>query len=271
LVTKARDIRTGDPKVDRAVAEVRNALNEATRSPLLGAQPLEGLSLTNAVRRIPHKLGRKPTGYMVTRTRSVTAKSEPAPAVYLFKGIDAATFIPTASSNWFAPNGANDFWEVATGTAQNMHIPLNLPGWARVRRIGLRYKKAASGGGAPSIVWEESFGAATASVVTPTVAWTVPAANTNYQSLTADYDRVAGIANNYQLRVQTVESGARIRKAWVEYELNPSAEGAPPDQYQSFSNYSFAVVDENDGKTDLDRYLYLKTVGASATVDLMVF
>lgn len=82
----------------------------------------------------------------------------------------------------------------------------------RITSISLSFYRGAANN--PTIGFYGAFAGATASLQTPTVAWTNPSASTTWEVLTASYDVAIDRANWYLL-VDAANAGDRVRACYV--------------------------------------------------------
>lgn len=122
-------------------------------------------------------------------------------------------FEPSAAGSWFAPDGsAADYWRSAVG-AVNLHAALDgLEVGQVIKSVRLQFYRGTLSN--PSIGLYNALAGASASVVTPTVAWSNPTSSTNWQTLVATYSHNV-IRANYSLLIGCNGAGDRVRMATV--------------------------------------------------------
>jgi hypothetical protein len=133
--------------------------------------------------------------------------------------IGAPAFQPATPANWTAPNGATDYW---TCNAVTSRIAAALPVNAgeRIVGVGLNYYRGGATDPSPRIL--RALAVASASVMTPTVAWTALSGATVWETLYASYDEDTLItptaATSWVIDV-TATTTDRVRSALVTVEL----------------------------------------------------
>jgi hypothetical protein len=83
-----RKVTSGDRNISQLQSNVEQAVSDVIKAPILNGRLLEDVELTSAPTRIEHKLGRKPSGYIIVK-RNADAQvydslaSEESPALFL--------------------------------------------------------------------------------------------------------------------------------------------------------------------------------------------
>lgn len=231
----------GDEVVSRALQDVRTQI--AGRSFTDGTRLLEGVELKAGLNRFAHGLGRRPKGYLVVGQRAATATTQRivAPSA-------AQESIP---ANLTPPNGATDYWTFSA-TAR-LAFPLPVQVGETITRLQLYFYRG-GGLGDPTIRLLGGSTGASATIVTPVVAWTNPGADATWTLLEATYNDEVNSARS-TLDV-TTGNASRCRQAIVTV---TRTDGMP------------ALTDEHDKHTDTDKFMYLVAAGFTATVDLLIF
>lgn len=234
-----------DEATTKAIDSLRSEVQ--ARSFTDGSRLLTGVDLTDGTNRISHGLGRKPKGYLVVGRRNVVAT-----AVAETRIVSPAAFQESIPANLTPPNGGTDYWTFS-GTAR-LAAPLPVSSGETITRV-LLYFYRGSGLGNPTIRLLGATTGASATVETPTVAWTNPSADTTWELLFASYSTAVTSATA-TLDIAT-GNGSRVRQAIVDVQRTPDT---VPELY-----------DLHDVKTDIDTFLYLVADGWTADVDLLVF
>jgi hypothetical protein len=229
-----------DPATTKAIDDLRKEVQG--RSFADGSRLLEGVELAAGINRFAHGLGRRPKGYLVVgaRNASVSERRIVAPTGGQENVVASLTL----------PSGTTDYWTY-TGTAR-VHYPLPVISGETITAIECYFYRGA-GVGDPTLRLLAASTGASASVISPTVAWTNPSADTTWQLLAASYDTEFNL-NHATLDVASA-ANSRVRQAFV----TVSKPGMVP------------LTDEHDSHTDTDTFLYLGAAGLTATVDLLVF
>lgn len=125
-----------------------------------------------------------------------------------------SAFNPQTVGSWTHPAGAGgDFWTSAATTT--LVAPLPIKTNERLKGVGLAFYRGAATN--PTIRVLAATLAASATVITPTVAWTTPSATTTWEILEASYDSAA-VLNHWSLDI-LAHSADRIRAAYVTVEI----------------------------------------------------
>lgn len=235
-----------DQQLARALDDI--ALKAEGPGLFSGAVRLDKLVLTNDVQRIRHNLGRRATGYMVLRTRSLQPRSQ------------VASVSPSAGdSTVWTRVGNTATAQVWTSTAASQHLKIPLPvvestsaGHGMfLQTISVVFNR----GGAvnPTIQMYRNRVAATAASMGLT--FSNPSGTGVYEALIATANTEL-TTSGYYLNITSGQAGDLVSQVLMTFYT---------------VDEPYCLVDENEGKTDTDKFIYLKTVGAGATVDIAVF
>lgn len=234
---------------DQATARALDELAKAAVGPglLTGAVLMEDVNLSaDTVVRVKHNLGRRAKGYLITGRRNIAV----AAVTRLMSG---SAFYPyIEATNWDPPGGSQNYWSTLK-TNRTLHLPLPVAVGETLTGISLTTYNAA----AADMTFDTYYSAyndASASAFSPTVTWSSQP-TTTWSKIAATFDQLIAADTDYYLRIVGPTIGDRIRMAHVS--VKPTTMPV--------------VIDENDQHGDLDKFLYLKSVGGSMTVDLAVF
>lgn len=231
--------KLADKDAERARQNHADRIRELQGIPIVGGKVIEGIELAAGVTTpVAHGLGR--------RARVLLSPPRGGHAVLV---VPAAAMTPVASSNWFHPNGTQDYW-LSDAATQLIHAPLTgLMVGTRV--VGMQLSFFAAAAANPTIGFYGAAGGASGGLVTPTVAWTAPG-TAAWEQLTAEYDQVITAANWY-VTISCPTSGDRVRGLYVTVES-----GAP------------AVEEVRSASHDPSRYFVLRS-STECTVDAWCF
>jgi hypothetical protein len=214
---------------------------------LTDAVVMESVTLTaDAVTRVKHNLGRRAKGYLIIGRRNVAVAS-------VTRLMSGSAFYPyVEATNWDQPGGSQNYWSTLK-TNRTLHLPLPVAVGETLTGISVTTYNAA----AADMTFDTYYSAyndASASAFSPTVTWSNQP-TTTWTKVAATFSQLIAADTDYYLRIVGPTIGDRIRMAHVS--VKPTTMPV--------------VVDENDQHGDLDKFLYLKSVGGSMTVDLAVF
>lgn len=229
-----------DAATSKAIDDLRREVQG--RSFADGSRILEDVELVAGINRIPHGLGRQPKGYLVVGARNAAVSER--------RIVAPAGGQESVAASLTLPNGTTDYWTY-TGTAR-VQYPLPIISGETITKLECYFYRG-TGVGDPTLRLLAASTGASASVITPTVAWTTNTADTTWELLSASYEQTFAL-NHATLDVASA-ADSRVRQAFV----TVSKPGMVP------------LVDEHDTRDDTDTFLYLGAEGLTATVDLLVF
>lgn len=208
---------------------------------------MENISLTADTEvRVKHNLGRRAKGYLITGRRAVVI----TPVTRLVSG---SAFYPyIEATNWDPPGGSQNYWTTLK-TNRSLHLPLPVAVGETLTGISLTLYNAAAADMTLDTYYS-AYNDASASAFSPTVAWSSQP-TTTWTKVAATFAQQIAADTDYYLRIVGPTIGDRIRMAHVS--VKPTT--AP------------VVYDLNDQHNDLDKFIYLKSVGGSMTIDVAVF
>lgn len=129
--------------------------------------------------------------------------------------VGPAAWQPTTEANWTTMNGTGDYWTCSGGAGTRITCSLPVVEGERVVGAGVTFYRGTATD--PTVRVLAATLGASATVLTPTVAWTSPSASTTWEQLTATYNQDVN-SNHFALEV-LAQNGDRVRAGYVTVEL----------------------------------------------------